>query len=258
MKSDTTEERKRGENVFTARRVTEAYLIRRSRPEQLRITNRPANGVALIRGGSVYRYRTDTTDALSDRTHVIFLPCGATYDLECLVPGDCGLINFEGDVHSDAPFCLETSRPDELFALYERIERSASDYARLSLLYAVFDALEAERRCQELPAVLRAAKAYMDASFAESTLTCASVAAAVNISEVYLRRLFAEKLGVTPHAYLESLRMEKAKALLRRGDGTVEEIAAACGYAGVYYFSAAFKKHTGLPPTVFRARERGI
>lgn len=244
--------------MLTASRVCEAYLVRRVRPEKAHIENRAENGIVLIRDSSVYRYTTAVSDAISDRTHVVFLPKDAVYDLECTVPGDCGLINFEGSVCSDVPYSLETSRPDELFSLYERIEQSTSDYARVSALYAVFDILDAERTQKKLPTILREAKAYIDASFSDSALSCASAAAAVNVSEVYLRRLFSESLGVPPHAYLTSLRMEKAKALLRRGEGTVEEIAAACGYAGVYYFSAAFKKQTGMPPTVFRERERGI
>lgn len=244
--------------MFTASSVLEAYLVRRVRPERTRIQNRTANGIVLIRDNSVYRYTTDISDALSDRTHVVFLPCGATYDLECQAAGDCGLINFLGDVNSDVPFSLETSHTDELFALYEQIEGSTSDYARLSALYAVFDLIDAEHRQKKLPPILREAKAYMDEMYTDSTLSLASVAQKVSVSEVWLRRLFTKTLGVPPHAYLTTLRMEKAKTLLRRGDGTVEEIAAACGYAGVYYFSAAFKKQTGMPPTVFREKERGI
>ena len=244
--------------MYTALSVTEAYLVRRVRPERVHITERGTNGIVLIRDGSVYRYTTDTSLALSDRTHVVFLPCGATYDLECRVPGDCGLINFVGSVNANVPFCVETSRTDELFMLYERVEQSPSDYARLSALYAMFDLLDNERKQKILPPIVKEAMTYMETSFSECTLSLASVAEKVCVSEVYLRRLFTKALGVSPHAYLTSLRMEKAKTLLRRGDGTVEEIAAACGYAGVYYFSAAFKKQCGMPPTVFREKERGI
>jgi len=78
------------------------------------------------------------------------------------------------------------------------------------------------------------------------------VARAIGLSVTHLRRLFVEELGVPPHAYLQRLRMERAKMLLQGGLHSVTEISALCGFSSVYAFSRAFRQETGLPPTRWR------
>ncbi|HML48437.1 MAG TPA: AraC family transcriptional regulator [Clostridia bacterium] len=78
------------------------------------------------------------------------------------------------------------------------------------------------------------------------------VARAIGLSVTHLRRLFVEQLNVPPHAYLQRLRMERAKMLLQGGLHSVTEVAALCGFSSVYAFSRAFKQETGLPPTGWR------
>ena len=56
--------------------------------------------------------------------------------------------------------------------------------------------------------------------------------------------------------YLSYLRIEKAKKLLLTSDMTVCEIADACGFGSVYYFSSAFKKKTGLAALAYRKEMR--
>lgn len=75
------------------------------------------------------------------------------------------------------------------------------------------------------------------------------VARAVGLSVTHLRRLFVEQLNVPPHAYLQRLRMERAKMLLQGGLHSVTEVAALCGFSSVYAFSRAFKQEIGVPPT---------
>ena len=63
---------------------------------------------------------------------------------------------------------------------------------------------------------------------------------------------FDRQLKTTPMQYLISLRMQLAKQLLLESDLTVTQIAEQCGYGDVYYFSNAFRQHTGINPTAFR------
>ena len=51
---------------------------------------------------------------------------------------------------------------------------------------------------------------------------------------------------------LDGLRIERAKRLLLSSNGSVKEVAAACGYASEAYFSRAFKARTGHPPGTWR------
>ena len=68
-------------------------------------------------------------------------------------------------------------------------------------------------------------------------------------STVHFRKLFTELYGVSPMAYVQEMRIEKAKAALGSDYGTIGAIAQALGYASIYDFSRAFKRSTGLSPS---------
>ena len=67
-----------------------------------------------------------------------------------------------------------------------------------------------------------------------------------------LMRLFRRYLGISPSAWREDLRYEQACRMLQNTDLSVKEISVRLGYCDQLYFSAAFRKRAGVPPTVFR------
>jgi AraC-like DNA-binding protein len=72
------------------------------------------------------------------------------------------------------------------------------------------------------------------------------------VSEVYLRKIFEKKFGVSPKEYMISLRMEYAKQLLSSGEVGVAEVAQMCGYAEPCHFSREFKKRFGISPKNYK------
>lgn len=76
----------------------------------------------------------------------------------------------------------------------------------------------------------------------------------------YVRKLFKKEMGVTPHEYLLSCRMQLARELITSGIGnrysnySVGQIAEACGFLEPLYFSRVFKKYYGFPPSEARTR----
>ena len=76
----------------------------------------------------------------------------------------------------------------------------------------------------------------------------------------YVRKLFKEKTGISPHAYLHGKRMDLAQILLsshtsnKYSEYSVAQLAEACGFADPLYFSRAFKKQFGLSPTEYRLK----
>ncbi len=78
--------------------------------------------------------------------------------------------------------------------------------------------------------------------------TLADAARAANCSESHFRRLFHRARGVSPLEAFERLRMERATVMLRRGDASIKEIAAACGYESQSCFSRAYRRNTGCSP----------
>lgn len=69
----------------------------------------------------------------------------------------------------------------------------------------------------------------------------------------HLSRVFRKQYGLTPNEYVQSIRIERAKDLLRHTDLIIASIADNVGYADSVYFSRLFKRHTGISPGKFRA-----
>lgn len=78
----------------------------------------------------------------------------------------------------------------------------------------------------------------------------------LGLSPVQLIRRFRSAYGITPGNYLTSIRLERACRLLRESRMTVEQIAAACGYATGYYLSRLFAARIGMTPSEYRRQNR--
>jgi AraC-like DNA-binding protein len=72
-----------------------------------------------------------------------------------------------------------------------------------------------------------------------------------SLSVVYFRKLFTETLGVSPIAYLNNLRIKKAKEILSSDYDSLSDVANLLGFSNLYDFSRTFKKHTGLSPSAY-------
>lgn len=86
-------------------------------------------------------------------------------------------------------------------------------------------------------------------------LTTHDIAAQNHISVSRMMVLFAEKVGMSPIAYLNCYRVSTACELLRKSDSTIGEIANAVGVEDRLYFSRLFKKWKGMSPREYRASE---
>jgi AraC-like DNA-binding protein len=101
---------------------------------------------------------------------------------------------------------------------------------------------------------LRRARDLMDREYARP-LDVAALARAALMSTAHFSRQFRAAYGETPYAYLMTRRIERAKALLRRGDLTVTEVCLAVGCSSLGSFSARFTQLVGETPTAYRARD---
>ncbi|WP_380170958.1 helix-turn-helix transcriptional regulator [Kineococcus sp. DHX-1] len=75
------------------------------------------------------------------------------------------------------------------------------------------------------------------------------------MSPGHFSRSFKAAWGVTPYDYLMTRRIERAKALLRRGDVSVTEACFAVGCSSLGSFSARFTRLVGESPSAYRARD---
>jgi len=103
---------------------------------------------------------------------------------------------------------------------------------------------------------LRRARDLMDREYARP-LDVAVLAREALMSTAHFARQFRAAYGETPYAYLMTRRIERAKALLRRGDLSVTEVCLEVGCSSLGSFSARFTELVGETPTAYRARDHG-
>jgi len=101
---------------------------------------------------------------------------------------------------------------------------------------------------------LRRARDRMDRDFAEP-LDVPALAHQALMSPGHFARSFRAAFGETPYSYLMTRRIERAKALLRRGDLSVTEVCFAVGCTSLGSFSSRFTELVGETPSAYRARE---
>ena len=99
--------------------------------------------------------------------------------------------------------------------------------------------------------LLRQVKDRIDRDYAQP-LDVEALARGVHMSAGHLSREFKKAYGESPYAYLMTRRIERAMALLRRGDLSVTEVCFAVGCSSLGTFSTRFTELVGVPPSVYR------
>ncbi|MBF0661772.1 helix-turn-helix transcriptional regulator [Rhodococcus sp. (in: high G+C Gram-positive bacteria)] len=100
-------------------------------------------------------------------------------------------------------------------------------------------------------ALLRRVRDRIDREYAQP-LDVEALARGVNISAGHLSRQFRIAYGESPYSYLMTRRIERAMALLRRGDRTVTEVCFEVGFSSLGTFSTRFTELVGVPPSTYR------
>ena len=101
------------------------------------------------------------------------------------------------------------------------------------------------------PSALRRVREYVEANL-ETKIALSDLAALANLSRCHFAHAFKQSLGCTPHRYLMSRRLEKARELLAKDQMPLSEIAIATGFADQSHFSRCFRAGFGISPLTFR------
>src|SRR4051794_2452619 len=101
---------------------------------------------------------------------------------------------------------------------------------------------------------LRRARDRMDREYAQP-LDVPALARDALMSTGHFARSFRAAYGESPYSYLMTRRIERAKALLRRGDLSVTDVCMAVGCTSLGSFSARFTEMVGESPSAYRARD---
>jgi AraC-like DNA-binding protein len=100
------------------------------------------------------------------------------------------------------------------------------------------------------------ARDLIDGGYAEP-LDLEALAAGAHVSRRHFSREFRRTFGETPHQYLLSRRLERARHLLRTTDLQVAEVCLAVGFRSVGSFTTTFRRRVGVSPTAFRRDSKG-
>ncbi|GGK19811.1 AraC family transcriptional regulator [Deinococcus malanensis] len=104
---------------------------------------------------------------------------------------------------------------------------------------------------------LRRVRDRIDREYAQP-LDVEVLARSVNMSAGHLSRQFRLAYGESPYAYLMTRRIERAMALLQRGDLSVTQICFEVGCSSLGTFSTRFTELVGMPPSAYRTQSTGM
>ena len=96
-------------------------------------------------------------------------------------------------------------------------------------------------------------KLYIDKHFSDD-VNLDKIAGKALVSKFHFIRLFKKYYGRTPNQYLQEVRIEKAKLLLRKGR-SIDEVCTAIGFTSKTSFISLFKKMTGTTPFVYQSKK---
>ena len=223
--------------------------------------NRPFHGFVINDTGSDkdYHFPNGYTMNTYDNT-MFYLPKGSFYEVKSAF-GDCYAINFEADI-SDEPFYVNLKNPSTMRKLFKSAFeewRAQSETRHPSAMSAVYEAISAflkEQKKSYVPSakflIITPALEEIERNFSNSELRIEDLALLCGISEVYLRKLFQNRYGISPKEYIIKKRMDYACQLLLSKQFEVNEVAQLCGYGEPCHFSREFKNHLGVCPKNYK------
>lgn len=208
--------------------------------------------IITVKGKIRFTYRGG--ELIAQAGQPVFLPYGLHYINECLEDAESYVFNFQ-TLQTHEPMQLSPVSDTLAADTFERIREHAlvpslhSNLAIMEVMYALTQQLL--RACDEPetthPAIAAAIR-YMRKHYHRADLTVREIAHQGNISEVYLRKLFAHELGMSPSHKLTEFRMQRAKLLIAE-KRPLKEISEGVGYSDVFQFSRAYKRYFGYPPS---------
>ena len=149
---------------------------------------------------------------------------------------------------------MESADTEEVLAESGKNMESAIAYAKKMISQAI--EIRDQNSGNKNRSILKTAVDFIDSHYMYEEISLNTVANVANVSSNHFSALFSQNMGQTFIEYLTTLRMNKAKELLRCTGMRSSEIAGEIGYKDAHYFSYLFKKTQGMTPSDYRkARE---
>ncbi|MBQ8005211.1 MAG: helix-turn-helix transcriptional regulator [Clostridia bacterium] len=219
--------------------------------------NRGFSGLVFSPEGEVV-YRMNGKEFVSNGHNILYLPEGGSYTYESKCNGICPMINFHCDYDKSAfisfpvaDIAIYENKFRELSKIHYNSSGIYSHHASFASFYDILVTIDKESAENEGSEYCRRAIGFMLDNISLPQLCCDKIALHLNISTVYLRKIFFAEKGIPPMSYLRKLRVERAKEFLKLPGKSIGEIAIEVGYSDIYSFSRAFKREMGMTPSYY-------
>ncbi len=240
--------------------VIQGYISRRVNP--MYPEGRSRDGFIFILEGSCKYTFDDGIVFTAKEGDILYLAKNSRYrmDVEC---DKYEFIFFNFEFSDDTPKQSNTYKmknPTEIknifFRLKNKFENKKGIVSCMTDVYRIYSYVCESTKASYISSKTRLrlleAVNYIGTHYADENLTVPVVAEILNISEVYLRKIFKAEYGCSPLQYITSVRMENACKMLKSGLFTVEEAALQSGFKTPSYFSYVFKTAKGMTPVEYK------
>lgn len=215
-------------------------------PEWELIYNAYGSG-SMIVGGEEYTFSDDT---------VLLCPPGMYHSKQTNMGFTDYFVRFSGCELPNRAYVLRDSYDRRLLQLIRVLHSTFYDgsapSACANLLEAILSLIKPMLVGEKISPYVQMLRQRIAEGYTDPDFSLGAAMDAVPLNTDHLRRLFVRQLGQTPHQYLTSLRLDKAKLLLSEENSSISEVAYRCGFYDSLYFSKVFRKATGVSPTKWR------
>lgn len=226
-------------------------------------SNRASHGLALnMNGEKIYKFKSGTSLTVK-ANDIIFLPEHSDYVVVPEAPGDCYAINFKISERQDfKPFVMHMksgSRISDIFISAEKAFRTKKNGYSIKCkadLYSLIYAMIYEHGLTYSPSahkkLIAPAIEYIHNFYSEQKIGISFLAELCGIKNAYFERIFLSCYGISAIQYINRLKLERAKELLRQSDCSIKSVSEMSGFNNIYYFCRYFKKSVGLTPSEYK------
>lgn len=192
---------------------------------------------------------------LSDKNNIVILPKGCSYTWNCTKEGHFSIIEFESDTVCDEIFSFQVKNGEEFLKIFKVLE--TKNLIKIECIKEVYGIIlkllhtlennytPSDKQRKIAPAISYIAENY------HTDIRNDDLAKICSLSTVYFRKLFTQITGLSPVSYVRSVRIKKAKEMLKSDYRNITDIALSLGYKSIYDFSRDFKKSEGISPSKY-------
>lgn len=225
--------------------------------------NRNFHALVMYKTG-ICDYRYETFSFQAEPGSILFLPEGLPYAIFPKGESDCMCFNFHcPEMLHRAPFCIKPEDHSHIQFFFDRCIKRWIDheigykFQCLSDLFLIFAELQRNdgHDISKRHTIMELQKAYtyIHEHYRMPHLKIAEIARICNMSERSFRSKFTYAYNVPPMKYITNLRMAYAVELLKSAEFlSITDIAAACGYNDLFYFSRLFKEYYHVSPNHYK------